>query len=38
MPPPNHHVSPALKKRAFICTVGQYGFLGCTMSERPIAS
>src|SRR5687768_4156106 len=38
MPPPNHHVSPAAKKRTFMCTVGQYGLRGCSTSDTPIAS
>src|SRR3954470_9767766 len=38
MPPPNHHTSPAAKKRTFRWTVGQYGFSGCSTSETPIAS
>src|SRR4051812_17978335 len=37
MPPPNHHTSPALKKRTFMCTVGQYGLRGCSTRDTPIA-
>ena len=38
MPPPNHQMSPAAKKRTFMCTVGQYGLRGCRTSDTPIAS
>ena len=36
-PPPNHHTSPALKKRTFMWLVGACGFSGCITTDTPIA-